>query len=167
MLTDRTIKSNPVSKQEKQIISYLVQWPLKQPQEVIEFVKIKSQDLVVIHIHSDLVGISFGFLYIFAVCFEEEGRIYKAICWKTLHAALHELKKLQLPYTLSKLLWTQRNSTYCDLRLSNTFVLDFSLVLVGISLKCLSKESYQVARWFWKYKSASIKETEGSWTEGI
>ena len=57
---------------QKQIISYLVQWPLKQPQEVIEFVKIKSQDLVVIHIHSDLVGISFGFLYIFAVCLKKD-----------------------------------------------------------------------------------------------
>ena len=57
---------------KRQIISYLVQWPLKQPQEVIEFVKIKSQDLVVIHIHSDLVGISFGFLYIFAVCLKKD-----------------------------------------------------------------------------------------------
>lgn len=88
MLTDQTVKSNPVSKQEKQIISYLVQWPLKQPQEVIEFVKIKSQDLVVIHIHSDLVGISFGFLYIFAVCLKKKDEFTRPFAEKrcTLHS---------------------------------------------------------------------------------
>ena len=168
MLTDQTVKSNPVSKQEKQIISYLVQWPLKQPQEVIEFVKIKSQDLVVIHIHSDLVGISFGFLYVFLLFAWRRRTNLQGHLLKNAARCTPWTKKNYSCHTLSLNSYELREiSTYYDLRLSNTFVLDFSLVLVGISLKCLSKESYQVAKWFWKSKSASIKETEGSWTEGI